>query len=131
MFFEFYKQSEFVRMLIVAMTGAIVGFITYEIVYYLNPFSPKSTLSWIIAFIIGVVRQHALHRNFTFQYKTPYLKSLYRAYVVDFGALLCSSCLNWFLSEILNLNHRLTWVICLLSTALISLAFLKKYIFKR
>ncbi len=130
MAYNFYEQSEFIRMLIIAIIGAVIGFITYEVVYYLNPFSPKSTLSWIVAFVIGVARQHALHRCFTFLYETDYFKSLCRAYVVDLGALLYSSGLNWFLSEILNFNHRLTWVFCLLSTALISWMFLKKYIFK-
>jgi putative flippase GtrA len=126
----FYKQSETIRMLIIAVIGVILGFITYEIVYCLNPFSPKATISWILAFIIGIARQHALHRQFTFSHKTSYFKSLYRAYIVDVGALVFSTGLNWFLSEMLHMNHRLVWACCLVSTALISLVFLKKYIFK-
>lgn len=126
----FYKKSETVRMLIIALIGALLSFLTYEIVYYLNPFLPKATVSWTIAFLIGVARQHALHRKFTFRHKDSYIKSLYRAYVVDIGALLFSTLLNWFLTEILLVNHRWVWGICLLSTALISLVFLKKYIFK-
>lgn len=127
---QFYKQLEYVRMSVIAIIGAISGFITYEIIYYLNPFSPRATLSWLVAFIIGIARQHALHRRFTFFHKGPYFKSLYKAYIVDIGALLYSSGLHWFLSEILHLDHRLTWVICLLSTTLISVLFLKKYVFK-
>ncbi|AXG69892.1 GtrA-like protein [Kordia sp. SMS9] len=117
-------------MLIIAVIGAVLGFVTYEIVYYFNPFSPRATISWIFAFIIGIARQHALHRQFTFSHKTSYFKSLYRAYVVDIGALVFSTGLNWLLAEALHLNHRLVWGICLASTALISLVFLKKYIFK-
>lgn len=130
MTFDFYKQSEAVRMLLIALVGVVLGFITYEIVYYVNPFSPKGTISWIIAFLIGIARQHALHRCFTFQYKASYFKSLYRAYIVDVGALFFSAGLNWFLSEMLHWNHRIVWMCCLLSTALISLVLLKKYIFK-
>jgi putative flippase GtrA len=130
MIFNFYKQPEFVRMLIVAIIGALLSFVTYEIVFYLNPWSPKATLSWVIAFIIGVVRQHALHRYFTFSHKTPYFKSLYKAYILDFGGLLYSSGLNWILSNTFKLNHRLVWLCCILSTALISFVFLKKYVFK-
>lgn len=130
MTFGLYKRSEYMRMLIIAVIGAVLGFITYEIIYYLNPFHPKATLSWITAFIIGVARQHALHRRFTFFHKVPYFKSLYKAYVVDLGALLYSSILYWFLSEFLHLDHRLTWVVCLLSTALINVLFLKRYVFK-
>ncbi len=125
-----YKQSETVRMLVVALTGVVLGFITYEILYYINPFSPKGTISWVVAFLIGIARQHALHRYFTFQLKTSYFKSLFRAYVVDVGALFFSTGLNWFLSEILHWNHRTVWVCCLLSTAFISLILLKRYIFK-
>ncbi|WP_430409914.1 GtrA family protein [Kordia sp.] len=119
-----------IRMLVIAVIGVISGFISYEIVYYLNPFSPKATVSWIVAFLIGIARQHALHRHFTFQHKTAYFKSLYRAYIVDIGALFFSTGLNWFLSEIVNLNHRIVWICCLLSTALFSLILLKRYIFK-
>jgi len=126
----FYKQSETVRMLIIAIIGVVLGFVTYEIVYYLNPFSPRATVSWALAFVIGIARQHALHRKFTFSHKGSYVKSLYKAYVVDIGALLLSTGLNWVLSEIVELPHRLVWGICLLCTALISLVFLKKYIFK-
>ena len=125
-----YRQSECVRMLIVALVGAVLSFVTYEVVFYLNPLSPKATLSWIIAFIIGVARQHALHRYFTFSYKTPYFKSLYKAYILDLGGLLYSSGLNWVLSNTFKLNHRLVWLSCLLSTALISFVFLKRYVFK-
>ena len=126
----FFKQSETTRLLIIAALGVILGFITYEIVYYLNPFSPKATISWILALIIGIARQHALHRYFTFSHQGSYFKSLYRAYIVDTVGLLFSTGLNWFLAEVLQLHHRLVWGICLLSSALISLVFLKKYIFK-
>ncbi len=130
MLFYFQKQSETIRMLIIALIGVILGFVTYEIIYYLNPFSPKATVSWIVAFIIGIARQHALHSAFTFSHKTSYFKSLYRAYVVDIGGLVFSTGLHWLLTEMLHLNHRLVWAICLAATALISLVFLKKYIFK-
>ena len=117
-------------MIIIAFLGALIGLITYEIIYYLNPFNPRATLSWVLAFLIGVTRQHALHRHFTFLYKTPYWKSLYRAYVLDFGDLIFGAALNWFLTVILHLHHRIAWGCCLLLTALISLLFLKQYVFK-
>ncbi len=125
-----HKPSECLRMLIVALVGAVLSFVTYEVVFYLNPLSPKATSSWIIAFVIGVARQHALHRYFTFSHKVPYFKSLYKAYVLDLGGLLYSSGLHWVLSNTFKLNHRLVWLCCLLSTALISFVFLKQYVFK-
>lgn len=124
------KQSEIFRMFIIAGIGVVLGFLTYEVIYYFNSFSQKATLSWMIAFVIGIVRQHALHRYFTFAHKGSYVKSLYKAFVVDIGALVFSTVLHLFLVEVVHLHHRWVWGICLLSTALISLVFLKVYIFR-
>ena len=128
---KYIKSKEFTRMVSIAILGAIIGFITYEIIYYFNPFSPRATLSWILAFIIGTARQHALHRHFTFLFKTHYWESLYRAYILDFGVLVSTSALNWFLTEIIHVDHRLAWFSCLVLTAIISLIFLKQFVFKK
>ena len=128
---KYIKSKEFTRMVSIAILGAIIGFITYEIIYYFNPFSPKATLSWILAFIIGTARQHALHRHFTFLFKTHYWESLYRAYILDFGVLVSTSALNWFLTEIIHVDHRLAWFSCLVLTAIIGLIFLKQFVFKK
>ena len=122
---------EIVRMTLTAILGAGIGYITYEIIYYLNPFEPRASSSWFIAFIIGIARQHALHRYLTFLHKTPYWRSLIRAYIMYSSSLLISSALNWYLVESLDIHHRLAWLICLLVTALLSLFFLKKFVFKK
>jgi putative flippase GtrA len=70
-----FKQSQTIRMLLVAGVGVVLGFVTYEIVYVLNPFSPKATVSWTIAFVIGIARQHALHRKFPSRIKHHILKA--------------------------------------------------------
>lgn len=127
---KYTTSLEFRRLVLIAILGAILGFITYEIIYYFNPFTPKATLSWILAFIIGTARQHALHRHFTFLFKTHYWESLYRAYILDFGVLIITTAINWFLTVVIHLNHRLAWFCCLVITALISLIFLKQFVFK-
>jgi len=126
-----YKSlPENVKLVLTGIIGALLGFVTYEIIYFINPFEPKASISWFLAFIAGVARQHALHRWLTFNFKTPYWKSLFKAYVMYSGSLLLSSALNWFLTEIIQLHHRIAWACCLLITALISLVLLKKYVFK-
>jgi hypothetical protein len=56
---------------------ATVG--TYEIIYWFNPFEPRATTSWAVSFLIGVTRQHGLHRMLTFTHQSPYWPSLGRA----------------------------------------------------
>ena len=126
---SFRKLPENTRMVLVAIVGVLIGLITYEIVYFFNPFEPKATSSWFIAFIIGIARQHGLHRSFTFSHKTVYWRSLFRAYIMYSGSLLIGTGLNWFLTEVMFVNHRIAWACCLLTTALISFFFLKKYVF--
>ena len=127
---SFRKLPENIRMVLVAIIGVLIGLITYEIVYFFNPFEPKATTSWFIAFIIGIARQHGLHRSLTFSYKTVYWRSLIRAYIMYSGSLLIGTGLNWLLTEMMFVNHRIAWACCLLTTALISLLFLKRYVFK-
>lgn len=131
MTFNYLKTKEFRRMLFVALIGIVASLITYEIIYYINPFSPKTTISWSMAFIIGIIRQHALHRYYTFEYKISYFKSLYKAFVLDFSVLMLTSGLNWVLSETFNLHHRFVWLLCLLSSAIMSLFFIKNYVFQK
>jgi putative flippase GtrA len=118
------------RLVLTACIGALIGFITYELIYFLNPLQPKASTSWTIAFLIGVARQHALHRWLTFLHDTPYWKSLGRAYVMYSSSLIVTSVVNWILTEQLLIPHRLAWLICLLVNAMISLVFLKRYVFK-
>ena len=125
------KFPENVRLLLTAIIGGSIGYVTYELIYFLNPISPKASTSWFIAFIIDVLRQHALHRWLTFEHKTPYWKSLGRAYIMYSSSLLVTSGFNWFLTEVVLVHHRIAWVCCLLLKALISLIFLKKYVFKK
>jgi putative flippase GtrA len=123
------KMPEKVRMVTTAVIGALLGLITYEIIYALNPFTPRAPTSWALAFAIGIARQHALHRWLTFTYRTPYWRSLRRAYVMYSGSALVGTLLDWVLTQWLGVNHRVAWLICLMSTATISLVFLRRYVF--
>lgn len=127
-----YKNlPENVRLLLTAIIGASIGFVTYKIIYFINPIKPRASSSWVIAFLIDVLRQHALHRWLTFDIKTHYWKSLLRAYVMYLGALITTTGLNWVLTNKMLMNHQFVWLICILLKASISLIFLKKYVFKK
>ena len=117
-------------MLVTAIVGAIIGLITYEIIYALNPLQPRATTSWALSFSIGIARQHALHRYLTFTHHSPYWPSLGRAYLMYSGSATVGTLLNWGLTAGLGVNHRIAWIICLFTTACISLIFLKRYVFR-
>ena len=127
----FKKLPENIRMVLVAILGALIGLITYEIIYFINPFEPRASSSWFAAAVVNIARQHSLHRWLTFTYKSNYWRSLRRAYIMYSTSLLVGVVLNWFLVERLHVNHRLAWAICLIITASISFFFLKRYVFKQ
>jgi putative flippase GtrA len=125
------KYPENIRLVLTAIIGTSFGYITYEVIYLINPITPKASSSWSIAFIIGVLRQHALHRWLTFSHKISYWKSLGRAYIMYSGAFLITSGFNLLFTEVVLINHRIAWCCCLILQASISLIFLKNYVFKR
>ena len=126
---SYHRRPEKVRLVMTAVLGAAIGYITYEIIYFFNPFPHRAPTSWLLAFMIGVLRQHALHRWLTFTVQPPYWHSLGRAYVMYLGSAITTTALNGLLTGVLGINHRLAWLACILTTALISLLFLKRYVF--
>jgi hypothetical protein len=113
-----------------AVFGASVGWVTYEAIYYVNPMTTyKSTVSWLVGFIVGVVRQHGLHRWMTFPYGTPYWNSLGKAYLLYSTSALVGSVTIFHLTENLGMHHRTAWLICLGITALTSILCLRRFVF--
>ena len=122
-------MPELLRIVATACIGAMIGYVTYLLVYLLNPIEPRATTSWLLAFLINVSRQHALHRWLTFDEPGRYWPSLGCAYVMYSGTAVATTSLNWFLVVRHHLNHNLAWLACMGLTALISLAFLKRFVF--
>ena len=127
---KYHKLPEPVRIAGTAAIGLVIALITYEIIFVLNPFEPRAAISWLVAFSIGVARQHALHRWLTFTQHVAYWPSLGRAYVMDSGAAIISTGLNWMLTEIWGINHRLAWLICMTMVAVLNYVLLKRYVFR-
>ena len=126
---KFQQLPETLRMVLVAIAGALIGLATYNILYRLLPFQPRATICWAISFAIGIWRQHGLHRAFTFTHPSPYWQSLRRAYVMYSGSAVVGVALNFFLTKYLGVEHMIAWLCCLLVTATISFFFLKKRVF--
>ena len=126
---KFLKLPEKIRMVIVAIAGALIGLLTYHILYLLIPFQPRATIAWGISFFIGIARQHALHRSFTFTHPSPYWGSLMRAYIMYSGSAATGLAINYTLTQVCGVSHLTAWLVCLVTTASISFIFLKKKVF--
>lgn len=123
------RMPQHARMVATALIGALIGLLTYEIVYALNPLEPRAPSSWLLAFAIGIARQYSLHRWLSFDHRPPYRPGLGRAYVMYSGAAVVGSALDWLLTGPLGVHHRIAWLVCLFTTAAISLVFLRRYVF--
>jgi len=118
------------RMVVVAALGAGIGYLTYELIYFLVRMEPRATVSWTLAFIIGVLRQHYLHLKLTFRLRTRPQASLLRAYLMYSMSALLGTMSNYVLVEIFEIHHRMAWLFCLFLTATISLILLKRWVFQ-
>lgn len=127
---QYHRMPENLRLLVTALLGAVIGLATYEIIYFLNPLQPNATISWALSVTVNIARQHALHRWLTFPNATRYWPSLGRAYVMYSGSAVVTILLNLGLTAGLGLNHRVVWLICTLTTAGISLIFLRRFVFR-
>lgn len=127
---RFHSLPEKVRMIISALLGAMIAWLTYEIIFYVNPLTQlRAVTSWAIAFGIGVFRQHALHRYLTFLHRTPYWESLWKAFYFYSISAIIGAINNLIQTEVLHLNHRFAWLSCLLITSMLSLFGLKRMVF--
>jgi len=128
----YHLMPERLRLVSTAVLGAAIGWLTYELLYRLNPFEAyRATTSWFLGFVIGVARQHALHRTLTFTHETPYWRSLGRAYLFYSVSAVLGAFTNYYLTAVLGLHHRAAWLICLVITAGISLLCLKRLVFAK
>ncbi len=126
----FFKIPEKIRMILIAIIGGIIGWITYECIYWINPLhSGRASSSWLLEFIVGTARQHAMHRWLTFKHNGPYWNSLLRAYLYYSMTACIGTGINFFLTEHLHVYHSIAWVICLCITAAISLFALKRFVY--
>jgi putative flippase GtrA len=126
---RFRRLPENLKLVIVAVLGALIGLVTYELVYLVNPFEPRAPTSWLASFAIGVPRQYSLHRWLTFESSVPFGPRLARAYVLYATIAALTTGENWLLVEQLGLDHRLAWLACVTTTGLINFFALKRLIF--
>lgn len=123
------RWPEPVRIAGTAVLGAMIGMITYAIIYYFNPLSPRGPSSWLLAFLIDVPRQHFLHRWLTFNDASAYWPSLARAFVLYAAIAVLTTALDWWMIVDAGLDHRLGWLVCTLATGAVNLFVLKRFVY--
>lgn len=127
---KFSRLPEKLRIILIAMLGTTIGWVTYELVYFLNPVTEhKATISWAVSFMIDVFRQHGLHTLFTFNHNFSYWNSLGRAYIYYPLTALVGMSANFLLNEHFEIHHRLAWLLCLMIIAGINIFLLKRIVF--
>ena len=108
---EILSLPQIARFGVVGIFGVLSGWITYEIIYWINPFVEfKATVSLTLAWILGVPRQHALHRWLTFTFPTSYWNSLWKAYLSYSSGAIASISVNLWIVEGIGVHHRLGWL---------------------
>ena len=127
-----HRQEEFYRVALVAAIGTIASYATYELVFWVNFIEPRATTSWAISFVIGVFRQHHLHRHLSFpKASAAYNVTLQREWLSSLIVLIFSVGLNFYLTQKLSFHHRMAWAICITSAAGVEYGLLKFFVFRR
>ena len=117
------------RLVLTGLLGALLGWITYELLYGLNPFTRyRATSSWAANWVLSVWRQHGLHRWLTFASRAPYARSLGRAFAFYAVSGILGAWANFELVFGLGVHHRTAWLVCLAGGGLISLLFLRTFV---
>ncbi len=126
------RRPEVVRVVLVGIVGLFLSWVTYEIVFFLVRFEPRATISWFIAYILGIFRQHHLHRLISFPNPpVRYRISLARDYISGGVLLALSTALNWILNELFDMNYQVVWLICTAFVGLSDYLAMKRFVFRR
>ena len=126
----FRSLPEPARITATAILGSLIGLITYEIIYFLNPLEARAPSSWLLAFMIDVPRQHFLHRWLTFDDVSAYWPSLGKAFVLYATIAAGTTGLDWWLVVDSGLHHRWGWLVCTLATGAVNLFVLKRFVYR-
>lgn len=117
----------FNRYIIVGLAGNLIGLITYNILFFYFPLNEYKIISvWILAYLIGVIQQHHLHRKWTFNDEgKSYLKTLIGAYKAYSIGMIISTVVNYFLLSELEINLQVAWFISVGVSVVTNFLFLK------
>ena len=124
---------ERVRFVIVGLFGVLIGWLIYNLIYILAPESDnRATISWGIAYVLAIFRQHALHYMLTFKESdASYLESLFGAFLVYGLGFFITTYVNSQLNTTIGLYHQFSYFLTVAIGVVYNYIFLKKLAFKK
>ena len=124
---------EKVRFVIVGLFGVSIGWLIYNLIYILVPESEnRATISWGIAYVLAIFRQHALHYLLTFkESNSSYLESLFGAFLVYGLGFFFTTFINSQLNSTIGLYHQFSYFLTVAFGVVYNYIFLKRMAFKK
>ena len=112
---EYTRQKmtrEFFRYMFMAIFNSIFFFVLFYLLLIWDPLNMyPEVFAWFVAFGIGTVEAHYVHRRFTFKSSTPYKESLFWMMLVYSIIAVVSSITIWMLVNMLDIDPNVAWVI--------------------
>ena len=125
------NKSQVTRFVTVGLFGTLIGLAIYAVVYSLVQVEPRAAIAWLLSSIVGIWKQHGLHRLFTFtDSKEPYLQSLLKGYAGYSAIIISGTSLQWYFVSILGFQHYYSWIMIKIMMTGFSLFILRRFVFK-
>ena len=103
---------ELIRFNITGLMNVSIFFLLYEMLYGLNIWPEHRAVSaWAVSMFLSAIESHWAHYRLTFKSGAPYLTSLCWGLTVYVTQLVLSTCSEYLLVELWNVNHRIALLI--------------------
>ena len=119
------------RYLVVGGGGVILGWIIYNLIFWLNPFEQnRATTSWAVSYFLAIIRQHALHYHLTFSSsKSTYFESLIGAFGAYGIGWIITTMANGIIMSRFTSDHQIAFFATLCIGFTFNYFLLKKFAF--
>ena len=128
----FSNKEQVTRFVVVGVIGRLIGLAIYALIYSIVQIEPRAAISWFLSALVGIWKQHGLHRMFTFtESREPYLRSLGKGYL-GYSVIIASGTLvHWFIVSTLGVYHYYSWFITQAFNLSFSFLVLRNFVFKQ
>ncbi len=128
---NYYNKLLFSRFFVVGVIGNLIGLAIYAVIFSIVQYEPRAAISWFFSSIVGIWKQHGLHRIFTFtDSREDYFISLLKGYLSYSFMIVSGTSCHWFLVSILGVYHYYSWLITQVIHVAISFLILRRFVFR-